>query len=258
MPQHEDGERPQVVILCGGQGTRLREHTQTIPKGLVEIGGRPILWHIMKLFAHHGFRDFILCLGYKGELIQQYFEAQRGEPWRIAFADTGERTQTGGRVLRILPLVRGERVFVTYGDGLANVDLRALLAFHRQQGRAATITCVNPESPFGVVEIDGGNRVVSYREKPRLDHWISGGFFVFERRAFQYLRGDDDILERRPFESMVTDGQVAAYRLDGFWTCMDTYKDTQRLNELWQNGVAPWKLWTEEPAKETNVPVLGG
>ena len=248
---------PQVVILCGGRGTRLREHTESIPKPLVEIGSRPILWHIMKLYAHHGFHDFILCLGYKGELIRQYFEEQCDEGWSVTFAETGEQTQTGGRILRILPLIRGERVFVTYGDGLANLDLRRLLTFHLEQGTAATITCVNPQSPFGVVEIDASHRVRSYQEKPQLDHWISGGFFVFERRAFAYLEGDSDILERRPFEHMAADGELAGYRFNGFWTCMDTYKDTQRLNELWSTEAAPWKLWVDEPARPRDVAVLG-
>lgn len=248
--------KPQVIILCGGQGTRLREHTQTIPKALVEIGGRPILWHIMKLYRHYGFDEFLLCLGYKGELIREYVEAHPGD-WTVNCIDTGADTQTGGRVLRCLPHVKGDTVFVTYGDGLADIDLRRLLAFHRSHGLAATITCVNPESPFGIVEIDGNERVIQYKEKPKMDHWISGGFFVFDRRAFGYLQGDGDILERCAFESMVADGQVGGYRLRSFWTCMDTYKDTQRLNELWKKGTAPWKVWPDKPARRVHVPVLG-
>ncbi len=243
---------PQVVILCGGAGTRLREHTQSIPKGLVEIGGRPILWHIMKLYAHYGFREFVLCLGYKGELIREYFEAHP-QDWGITFVETGVETQTGGRLLRIVPYLKSERAFVTYGDGLANIDLRDLLSFHQRHGTAATITCVNPESPFGVVEVDESHRVTQYREKPRLDHWISGGFFVFERRAFSYLQGDSDILERRPFEAMAAARELSAYCFRGFWMCMDTYKDTQRLNELWHSRAAPWKVWAGESAKEAVV-----
>jgi len=243
---------PQVIILCGGQGTRLREHTQSIPKALVEIGGRPILWHIMKLYAHYGFREFIVCLGYKGELIRAYFETHTDQ-WSVTFVDTGAETQTGGRVLRVLPHVTGDTVFVTYGDGLANIDLSDLLRFHRRQGTATTITCVNPESPFGIVEIGADQRVVRYQEKPRMDQWISGGFFVFERRAFSYLQGDADILERRPFEQMAADGELSAYRFKDFWTCMDTYKDTQRLNALWESGQAPWKVWADNMSR---VPVL--
>ena len=224
---------PQVVILCGGQGTRLREHTQSIPKVLVEIGGRPILWHIMKLYAHYDFREFILCLGYKGDMIRRYFEDCGEERWKVIFVDTGEQTQTGGRLLRVAPLVQSETTFVTYGDGLSNVNLHHLLQFHRQQDTAATLTCVNPESPFGVVEISDANQVIRYQEKPRLDQWISGGFFVFERRAFSYLQGDADILERRPFEQMAADGELSAYRFKDFWTSMETFKDTQLLNALW-------------------------
>ncbi len=243
---------PQVVILCGGQGTRLREHTQTIPKALVDIGGKPILWHIMKLYRHYGFDEFLLCLGYKGELIREYMEAHPGD-WTINCIDTGAETQTGGRVLRCLPHVKGDTVFVTYGDGLADIDLGALLNFHHNQDRVATVTCVNPQSPFGVVELDEEDKVVQYREKPRMDHWISGGFFVFNRKVFNYLQGDEDILERRPFESMVADGQVSGFRLDSFWTCMDTYKDTQRLNELWKTDKAPWKVWKDEPVRKSYV-----
>lgn len=241
-------DKPQVVILCGGQGLRLREETQAIPKALVEIGGRPILWHIMKLYAWYGFRDFILCLGYKGPMIREYFHGVE-EGWTVTFADTGAETQTGGRLLRVAPHLRGETVLVTYGDGLANVNLHELVAFHRRHGAAATITCVRPESPFGAVEIGADHRVRRFAEKPRLEQWISGGFFVFDRRAFSYVRGDADVLERGPFEAMSAARELAAYRFDGFWACMDTYKDTQRLNELWAGRKAPWQVWAEEPAR---------
>jgi glucose-1-phosphate cytidylyltransferase len=233
-----------VVILCGGRGTRLQERTEEIPKPLVEIGGRPILWHIVRLYAEQGLRRFVLCTGYKGELIERFVEE---EPWpegiEVRCVDTGLDTPTGGRVLRVREEV-GERFCATYGDGLADIDLRAELAFHGAHDAAATMTVVRPELQFGVTELGAGDAVIGFREKPRSEHWINGGFFVFDRAVFDYLR-DDSILERDPLERLAADGQLRAYRHTGFWECMDTYKDAVALNDLWAGGSPPWKLWSE-------------
>lgn len=233
-----------VVILCGGRGTRLQERTEEIPKPLVEIGGRPILWHIVRLYAEQGLRRFVLCTGYKGELIERFVDEQ---PWpggiEVRCVDTGLDTPTGGRVLRVREEV-GERFCATYGDGLADIDLRAELAFHGAHDAAATMTVVRPELQFGVTELGAGDAVIGFREKPRSEHWINGGFFVFDRAVFDYLR-DDSILERDPLERLAADGQLRAYRHTGFWECMDTYKDAVALNDLWAGGAPPWKLWSE-------------
>ncbi|MCW3008561.1 MAG: nucleotidyl transferase [Solirubrobacterales bacterium] len=233
-----------VVILCGGRGTRLQERTEEIPKPLVEIGGRPILWHIVRLYAEQGLRRFVLCTGYKGELIERFVDE---EPWpggiEVRCVDTGLDTPTGGRVLRVREEV-GERFCATYGDGLADIDLRAELAFHGAHDAAATMTVVRPELQFGVTELGAGDAVIGFREKPRSEHWINGGFFVFDRAVFDYLR-DDSILERDPLERLAADGQLRAYRHTGFWECMDTYKDAVALNDLWAGGAPPWKLWSE-------------
>jgi glucose-1-phosphate cytidylyltransferase len=233
-----------VVILCGGRGTRLQERTEEIPKPLVEIGGRPILWHIVRLYAEQGLRRFVLCTGYKGELIERFVDE---EPWpegiEVRCVDTGLDTPTGGRVLRVREEV-GERFCATYGDGLADIDLRAELAFHGAHDAAATMTVVRPELQFGVTELGAGDAVIGFREKPRSEHWINGGFFVFDRAVFDYLR-DDSILERDPLERLAADGQLRAYRHTGFWECMDTYKDAVALNDLWAGGSPPWKLWSE-------------
>jgi glucose-1-phosphate cytidylyltransferase len=233
-----------VVILCGGRGTRLQERTEEIPKPLVEIGGRPILWHIVRLYAEQGLRRFVLCTGYKGELIERFVDE---EPWpggiEVRCVDTGLDTPTGGRVLRVREEV-GERFCATYGDGLADIDLRAELAFHGAHDAAATMTVVRPELQFGVTELGAGDAVTGFREKPRSEHWINGGFFVFDRAVFDYLR-DDSILERDPLERLAADGQLRAYRHTGFWECMDTYKDAVALNDLWAGGAPPWKLWSE-------------
>lgn len=258
-------DRVPTVILCGGKGTRLREYTEAMPKVLVEVGGRPILWHIMKIYAHYGFTDFNLCLGYLGEKIKEYFVSSRaglghdmrlrlesqdppqmlgtnGKDWEITFVDTGVETNTGGRIKRMRSFLKGDIFFVTYGDGVADLDLRKLLDFHLAHGRVATVTRIRPTLNFGVLEVREDHTVSSFKEKPRLDLWINGGFFVFDHRVFDYL-DDNSVLEQEPLERLAIDHQLMAYPHEGFWACMDTYKDTERLNELWTQGQASWKLW---------------
>jgi glucose-1-phosphate cytidylyltransferase len=257
----------QTVILCGGRGMRLREYAEAIPKGLVEVGGWPILWHIMKSYAHYGFKDFTLTLGYLGERIKEYFLnynawpgldlrvrlgsndppeplRQAPEDWTITFADTGLDTNTGGRIKRIEPYVGEDVFFVTYGDGLSDIDLAALLAFHRSHGRIATVTVVKPRLTFGLLDIDTDQRVTRFTEKPVLSGWINGGFFVFNRRVFDYLE-EDDVLELEPMAKLAADGELMAFRHEGFWACMDTYKDTVDLNAAWSAGEAPWWTWRD-------------
>jgi glucose-1-phosphate cytidylyltransferase len=235
---------PSVVILCGGRGARLREQTQTIPKPLVEIGGRPILWHVIRIYAAQGFKRFVLCLGHQGELIEEFVRTD-GLPGGLTVecVDTGEETPTGGRVARVADRVGGERFCLSYADGVADVDLAALLAFHDAHRALATMTVVQPELQFGVAELDGDGRVCGFTEKPRFDGWINGGFFCFEPGALDYLAGDS-VLEREPLERLALDGQLRAFRHTGFWDCMDTYKDAVLLNDLWGADRAPWKLWT--------------
>jgi glucose-1-phosphate cytidylyltransferase len=232
-----------VVILCGGRGTRLQEGTQSIPKPLVEIGGRPILWHVIQIYAAQGFRRFLLCTGYKGELIQRFVESA---PWPpgivVECLDTGVETPTGGRVHRVRGDLADGTFCVTYADGVADVDLQELVGSHRRHGRLATMTVVRPELPFGITELDGDNRVLGFHEKPRSDHWVNGGFFCFEPGVFDYLT-DSSVLEREPLEGLADDGQLHAYRHTGFWECMDTYKDAVQLNDLWSQENPPWKLW---------------
>ena len=232
-----------VAILCGGRGTRLREHTQAIPKALVEIGGRPILWHIVRIYATQGFRRVVLCTGHKGELIEEFVAAERwpGE-LEVACVATGEDTPTGGRLLRARRHLGDATFCATYGDGVADVDLAGLVAHHRREGALATVTVVRPYLQFGIVELDGGHRVAGFREKPRSEHWINGGFFCFEPGVFDYLE-DASVLEREPLERLAAHGQLRAYRHTGFWDCMDTYKDAVLLDDLWMQERAPWKLW---------------
>lgn len=255
-----------VVILCGGLGTRLREETEFRPKPLVDIGGRPILWHIMKLFAHHSFREFVLCLGYRGNMVKDYFlnyealnndftvrlgsrksatyhGAHEEQDFEVTLADTGGETMTGGRVKRIARFIDDDNFLMTYGDGLADVDVGRLVAFHRTHGRTATVTIVRPESRFGLLELGDDDRVVRFAEKPQLDQWANVGFFVFHRRIFDYLTGDDCILEREPLERLTREGQLMAYRHTGFFYAMDTYREYRALNEMWAGGKAPWKVW---------------
>ena len=230
-----------VVILCGGRGTRLREATQTIPKPLVEIGGRPILWHVIRIYAHQGFHRFVLCLGHKGELIEE-FVRDDGLPagLTIECVQTGEETPTGGRIARVRDRLEGGRFCATYADGVADIDLTALLDFHVSHGALATLTVVRPQLQFGVARLNGDDVVAGFEEKPRFEGWINGGFFCFEPAALDYL-DEDSVLEREPLDRLAADGQLRAYRHTGFWDCMDTYKDAVLLNDLWAAGRAPWK-----------------
>lgn len=231
----------QVVILCGGKGTRMGKDLEGLPKVLISIGGKPILWHIMKYYAHFGFNDFLLCLGYKGKEVVRYFE--KNKDFKIKFIDTGLEINTGGRIKKIEKYINSQTFFATYGDGLSNLNLGSLLKFHQQHKRISTLTSVRPRSTFGIISIDAHSCLVNtFEEKPVLDHWINGGFFVFNKEVFQYLK-DNDILEKDTFSRLVNDRQVVAYKHFGFWECMDTYKDNLRLNELWENPHAPWALW---------------
>jgi glucose-1-phosphate cytidylyltransferase len=252
-----------TIILCGGLGTRLSEETQVKPKPMVEIGGRPILWHIMKIYGRHGFTDFMLALGYKGEVIKDYFlnyharqsdltvhlksgRVDYGNPtaedWRLSLIDTGSKTMTGGRLLRLKPhLQTGGTFLLTYGDGVSNVDLTALLAFHRAHGRMATVTAVRPPARFGDLRIED-RRVTHFEEKPQAgEGWINGGFFVFEPGVFDFIDGDATILEKAPLERLAQKGELMAYQHSGYWQSMDTLRDKQALEELWSSGTAPWK-----------------
>ncbi len=263
----QKAEKTAVVILCGGQGTRLREHTESIPKPLVSIGDRPILWHIMKHFQVHGLDRFVLCLGYKGDQIKRYFLDYRtmsrdltmtmGKPecavfyqplneedLEVTLADTGSDSMTGARVRRIARYLPDAPFIVTYGDGVSNVDLAALLRFHRSHGKLATVTATYPESRFGVIETDADSRVMRFREKPKLDGLVSVGYFVFERRVLDYLSADAScILEREPLERLAHDGELMVFRHEGFFQPLDTYRDYLALNALWSEERAPWKTW---------------
>ncbi len=234
---------PRVAILCGGRGTRLQEHAQSIPKPLVEIGGRPILWHVMQIYLAQGFRRFLLLTGYRAELIEQF--AAR-EPWPsdavVQCLDTGVDTPTGGRLVKAAEALGDERFCATYADGVADVDLHALLAEHDRFRPSATMTVVRPELQFGVADFNGSGVIRGFVEKPRSEHWVNGGFFCFEPTALE-LMDDDSILEREPLTRLAADGQLRAFRHEGFWECMDTYKDAVMLNDLWADGSAPWKLW---------------
>lgn len=255
-----------VVILCGGMGTRLRDETEVRPKPMVEIGGRPILWHIMRTFAHHGYRDFVLCLGYKGEQIKNFFcnyevltndvtvdlgtgaltfqQGDRRPDWRVTLADTGLQAKTGARVKRVQRYVDSDLFMLTYGDGVTDLDLRRLEAFHRSHGRIGTVTGVFPPSRYGELNIVG-DRVLTFREKPdEAGSVISGGYFVFSRRFFDFLRDEDDcVLEREPLERLAKDGELMVHTHRGFWQCMDTPRDLEYLKELWAGGAPPWRVW---------------
>ena len=254
-----------AVILAGGLGTRISEETHLKPKPMIEIGGKPILWHIMKIYSHHGIHDFVICCGYKGYLIKEYFanyflhmsdvtfdmgnnsmqvHQQSAEPWRVTLVDTGETTMTGGRLKRVAPYLKGEDAFCfTYGDGVSDVDVTALIAFHKAQSVQATLTATLPPGRFGALDL-GGHKVMSFKEKPKGDGgMINGGFFVLSPSVIDLIDGDDCIWEREPLETLAASGQLAAYEHRGFWQPMDTLRDKTYLEELWQGGKAPWKTW---------------
>ena len=255
-----------VVILCGGKGTRLREETEFRPKPMVKIGGKPILWHIMKLYAHHGFNQFILCLGYKGEAVKEYFyhymlhnndvtiklgknrkitihENHEAEDWEITLVDTGENTLKGARIHKIMDYIDDD-FMVTYGDGVSNIDIRSLVDYHKKHGRIAPVTGVSPPSAFGQIHVKN-LEVVEFHEKPQIKEGIiNGGFFVFNRKIFNYLNGDETCdLEMGALEQLTGEQQLMVFRHEGGWACMDTYRDTIYLNQLWENGQAFWKVW---------------
>lgn len=237
-------ERPEpVAILCGGRGTRLQERTHAIPKPLVEIGGRPIVWHVIQIYAAHGFRRFLLLTGYKGELVEQFVDSASWPPGvEPECLDTGLETPTGGRIAAASERLRGGTFALTYADGVADVDLGAALEFHRGHGDTATVTLVQPHSQWGVAVLDAGGRISAFEEKPQVDHWVNGGFFFMEPDALAYLEADS-VLEREPLERLVADGRLHGYRHAGFWDCMDTYKDAVLLSDLWESGQAPWRIW---------------
>ena len=254
-----------AVILAGGRGSRIAEESHLRPKPMIEIGGRPILWHIMKIYAHHGVSDFVICLGYRGYQIKEYFanyvlhaadvtvdiaanrieyHSTAAEPWRVTLVETGEATQTGGRLKRIARWVADEPAFcMTYGDGVADIDIQAAIAFHQAQGKRATMTAVRPPGRFGAATVAGA-RVTGFTEKPRGDGgFINGGFFVLSPRALDLVPGDQTVWEREPLESLAAQGELAAFRHDGFWQPMDTLREKEHLEELWASGRAPWKVW---------------
>jgi len=254
-----------VVILCGGQGARMQGDTPT-KKELVQIGGRPILWHVMKIYAAYGHTRFILALGHQAEALKRYFleyepmsrdftihlgqsspmvihRSGDEEAWEVTLADTGLNTEKGSRIYRVARYIDGDTFFVTYGDGVGNIDLDALLAFHRQHGRLATVTGVQPRSQYGILEVNAEGRVTGFGEKPQLQHWINAGFMVFERKVLDYLAGGDDVdLERGALPRLAADGQLMMYRHTGFWRSMDTFKEAQELDALWRES-SPWKVW---------------
>jgi glucose-1-phosphate cytidylyltransferase len=236
--------KPTVMILCGGRGTRLQERTQLLPKPLVEIGGRPIVWHVIQIYLAHGFRRFVLLTGYRQDQLEAFVSSERWpDGVEIRCLGTGDDTPTGGRVYLGAQALDGDECCVTYADGVADVDLDSLLRYHRGHGAAATMTVVRPTLQFGVAELNGDGVVRGFAEKPRSEHWVNGGFFCFGREALQALT-PDSVLEREPLERLAAAGELRGFRHDGFWGCMDTYKDAVELNDLWAEGRAPWKLWS--------------
>lgn len=234
-----------VAILCGGRGTRLQEHTKEIPKALVEIGGEPIVWHVMRIYAAQGFRSFRLLTGHKGPMIADWLAtADLPDGIEAHCVETGEDTPTGGRLHAARSEIGEGRFLATYADGLADIDLGELVARHEAAAGTATMTVIRPYSQWGIAHIGEHDQVLGFEEKPRVDYWINGGFFCFESGFFEYLR-PDSVLEQAPLSGVAADGQLTAYRHDGFWECMDTYKDATQLNDLWAGGNAPWNVWDE-------------
>jgi glucose-1-phosphate cytidylyltransferase len=254
-----------AVILAGGAGTRISEETIVRPKPMIDIGGKPILWHIMKMYSAHDINEFVICLGYRGYMIKEYFanyflhtcdvsfdiarnemevHHSKTEPWKVTLVDTGEATQTGGRLKRVSEYLGEEDFCFTYGDGVSDMDLRELIAFHDQQGTLATVTAVQPPGRFGALQIEG-DRVRGFQEKPHGDGgWINGGFFVLSPKVVDYIAGDETIWERAPMERLAAEGQLAHYKFEGFWHAMDTMRDRNYMQDLWNNGDAPWKVWS--------------
>jgi glucose-1-phosphate cytidylyltransferase len=254
-----------VVILAGGLGTRISEETTVRPKPMVEIGGKPILWHIMKIYSHYGFHEFVICLGFKGYMIKEYFSnyflhmsdvtfdiqnnamavhQQNVEPWKVTLVDTGTDTMTGGRLKRVAPYIGGETFMLTYGDGVSDVDITALLAYHKKHGRAATVTATQPSGRFGALSLNAEQQVSAFQEKPVGDgSWINGGFFVLEPKVLDRISGDSTVFEKEPLEGLARDGELVAYKHAGFWQAMDTLRDKMHLEELWNSGKTPWKVW---------------
>lgn len=256
-----------AILLAGGLGTRMREETEFRPKPMVEIGGRPVLWHIMKILATQGFTDFFIAAGYKAEHIKNYFlnylpenmdftvtlgkkdsivyhgGAQEADDWTVSVIDTGLSTMTGGRILRLRDFIGDETFFCTYGDGIASVDVRGLLDFHTSHGLSATMTVTRPFSRFGVVDIDDNGVIGTFREKPQMDDWVNIGYFVLNSDVFELLDGDECVFEQRPLHALAESRRIAAYRHNGFWQPMDTLREAQQLNEIWATGEAPWKSW---------------
>ena len=253
-----------VVILAGGLGTRLSEETENRPKPMVEVGGKPILWHIMKYYAHFGFNEFVIALGYKGEMVKRYMvdyasvasdltvtlkdgrymtHGGNEDDWRVHLIDTGQTTETGGRIKRLQSIIGNERFMMTFGDGLSTVDLPALLAYHESHGKLATLTAARPPARFGHLDIGEAGQIEEFSEKPQTgEGWINGGFFVLEPGVFDYIAGDETSLERDPLPQLAKDGQLMAYQHYGFWQCMDTLREKKLLESLW-SGNAPWKVW---------------
>ena len=255
-----------VVILAGGLGTRLSEETTIKPKPMVEIGGKPILWHIMKIYSHYGFNDFIVCLGYKGYIIKEWFSHyyihhsdltfdlendriihhnNKGENWKVTLVDTGDETMTGGRVKRIEKYVKNETFMLTYGDGVSNVDINKLVEFHEGHGKLATITSITPEGRYGALSLEG-RKITAFNEKKDNNERVNGGFFVLEPEIFNYIKGDETIFEDDPIKNLASNGQLFAHFHDGFWKAMDSLSDKAKLEEMWQSGNAPWKIWKED------------